>query len=290
MQPNPKASISNAFERTFFSIPLELQIHHCDAYELTPLFKELLPTHQPILEAGSGSGRWVAWFINQGWRAVGLDWSEKLCEAARAQILGGRFEAGDMGAMPFREGEFGSIVALGSIEHSPEGPVKILREFRRVLKIGGIALITVPYNGPIRRFLNPTRIKWYVRLKQSPFMRSVFNKHPLVGKKLSEAKTGTKKSWSPVFSYSNQGWDFFEYRFTKSQMRDFIRQTNFEIIREFVEFHDEGILHNFGFLSGRYDFQKAQVTFSPFGKILKKLLPVSSVGHMLCYIIGKNES
>jgi hypothetical protein len=68
-----KNYISDGFETTFLKIPLDEQLKHCDSDELVPLFKRYLPCNQPILEAGSGSGRWVAWFMKNGWHSVGLD-------------------------------------------------------------------------------------------------------------------------------------------------------------------------------------------------------------------------
>ncbi|MEI6704513.1 MAG: class I SAM-dependent methyltransferase, partial [Deltaproteobacteria bacterium] len=83
--------IKDKFESVFISSPLAEQIAHCNHYELAPLFKTYLPGHEPILEAGCGSGRWVAWFMQQGWQAVGLDWSAELCERAGKEIPQGRF-------------------------------------------------------------------------------------------------------------------------------------------------------------------------------------------------------
>lgn len=54
---DPTKSICAIFEKIFFGVPLEEQIARCDRDELAPLFKRWLPGNQPILEAGSGSGR-----------------------------------------------------------------------------------------------------------------------------------------------------------------------------------------------------------------------------------------
>ena len=45
------------FEASFMSRDLNQQIEQCDHYELADHFKRWLPEHQPILEAGCGSGR-----------------------------------------------------------------------------------------------------------------------------------------------------------------------------------------------------------------------------------------
>lgn len=64
--PQSEKFVSERFESDFMQIPLEIQIQQCDRYELVPLFKKWFSQYQPILEAGCGSGRWVAWFLKQG--------------------------------------------------------------------------------------------------------------------------------------------------------------------------------------------------------------------------------
>lgn len=63
--------IRDGFETTFLKIPLDEQLKYCDSDELVSLFNRYLPGYQPILEAGSGSGRWVAWFIK---KRLALSW------------------------------------------------------------------------------------------------------------------------------------------------------------------------------------------------------------------------
>lgn len=274
------------FEEGFMAHSLEKQIAHCDHYELAAYFKKWLPEHQPILEAGCGSGRWVAWFVKNGWSAVGLDWSEKLCERARSAIPGSHFEVGDMRGMPFVDGEFGAIISLGAIEHTAEGPVRSLNEYYRVLRPGGIAIITVPYLGPVRKWLrifgapkmvivHSSKIRWLLGKRIGPRSFEEANQEILVG-------------YSADFMMTEQGWEFFQYIFSKKQMRAFLKDTGFEIIEEFVEFGDEGILHNFGRVAGTYDYERGVVSLSAIGKALHGLLPVDRMGHMLCYLVRKD--
>jgi len=209
--------VRDYFEGEFSRIDLETQIGNCDSFEILPTFLEFLPQKLPILEAGCGSGRWVAWFARKGYEAAGLDWSEGLCDAARASIPGCRFEAGDIRAMPFGDGEFGSIVSLGSIEHTPDGPVAALSEFRRVLRPGGIAIITVPYGGLLRRILFfARRVKAFFNLGGAKLDQDTTT--------LKEARKSTVREWCPSFGRGEAGWYFYQYHFSKSQMREFIKR------------------------------------------------------------------
>jgi len=149
--PQSEKFVSESFESDFMQVPLEIQIEQWDRYELGPLFKRWLPQYEPIPKAGCGSGRWVAWFLNQEWTTAVLDWSEALCARARAAVPNGRFEAGDIRSMPFEDNEFGSIGSLGAIEHTIEGPYDSLRNYARVLRPDGIAIITVSYGSIVRK-------------------------------------------------------------------------------------------------------------------------------------------
>jgi SAM-dependent methyltransferase len=83
MDDSTLPAVGGSFEQEFLSASLERQISHCEHYELAAYFRRILPSHQPILEAGCGSGRWVGWFTRQGWTAAGLDWSEARAAAER---------------------------------------------------------------------------------------------------------------------------------------------------------------------------------------------------------------
>jgi hypothetical protein len=86
---------------------------------------------------------------------------------------------------------------------------------------------------------------------------------------------------------TERGWDFYEYSLSRTQMRAFLGDAGLEIVEEFVEFGDEGILHNFGRISGTYDPAEARVRLSPVGRVLRRALPVDLVGHMLSYLVRR---
>jgi SAM-dependent methyltransferase len=279
-------SISDSFQRAFLITPLQAQIDHCDGYELAPLFMSLFRENQPVLEAGCGSGRWNAWLAQRGITSTGLDWSDELCKRARSEIPECRFVTGDMQDMPFEESEFGGLIALGSVEHMQSGPTKVLNEFSRVLRPNGVAVVTVPYGGWLRRLrlllLRPISV-----LKANRSLRRILNKKGWNGRSLKAARKETNTSWSPTFSCDDDGYFFYEYEFNKKQMRSFLNQSGFEIVREFVGFGNEGILHNFGRLAASWNSESADVNFNILGKVLRAIIPVNLMGHMLCYVVRK---
>jgi SAM-dependent methyltransferase len=280
--------VAQFFESGFLSESLAKQIDQCDGYELAPLFLRVFNDKQPVLEAGCGTGRWCGWLLKHGIQSDGLDWSKELCDRASREIPQSKFIPCDMQNTPLPDGAYGGILALGSVEHTATGPQGALAEFHRLLRPDGVAVITVPYGGNLRvvmRFLG----RPLLHVKSWGFIRRRFGKS--VGETgLAQARRGTRREWHPRFAYGSDGWYFHEYEFNKSQMRRFLAQAGFEVLEEFVGFGDEGISHNFGRLAGRWSKERCGVRFTILGRILRKILPVTVMGHMLCYVVAKKPS
>lgn len=73
-------------------------------------------------------------------------------------------------------------------------------------------------------------------------------------------------------------------------MRAFFAEAGFEVLEEFVGFGNEGILHNFGRLAGKWNEERADIDFTTLGRILREILPVEVMGHTLCYVVAKKAS
>ncbi|MCX5800977.1 MAG: class I SAM-dependent methyltransferase [Candidatus Eisenbacteria bacterium] len=276
--------IADDFEKGFLSETLLKQIEDCDSYELAHLFLELFREHQPVLEAGCGSGRWNAWFRNHGIRSDGIDWSEALCSRARKEVPECRFFACDMRSIPLESKTYGGVIALGSIEHALEGPIQALREFNRVLRDDGVAVITVPYGGVLRRTM-----RFLQRSRYNNVIRRLFGK-PYAGISVRDARKSAVKKWHPRLVYGPKGWFFYEYELTKVQMRVFLNDSGFEVQKEFIAFLDEGILGSFGRIAGTWDAKRGNMSLTFLGRLLTRLIPVSVTGHMLCYVVKKKGS
>ena len=280
--------VAEAFESGFLSQPLAKQITHCDTNELAPLFLRLFLERQPVLEAGCGSGRWCGWFYKHSIHCDGLDWSEELCSRASHEMPYSTFIACDMGDAPFPDCSYAGIVALGSIEHTADGPHKALKEFSCLLRPGGVAVITVPYGGRLRILLQHLMRPIFL-LKSCDLVRRLFVK-PVGGTTLRQARQATNRQWHPTFLHGPHGWFFYEYEFNQRHMRAFCTEAGLEILVEAVGFGNEGILHNFGRLAGTWNEERADVDFTPLGRILRGIIPVEVMGHMLCYVVAKTGS
>lgn len=118
----------------------------------TPLCERLAglkPKLRAALDIGCGSGRHLILLAALGWRATGLDWSAaalaRARQAVRSASLHADFAKADYRSLPFSPGSFHLAVATRALHHSRlEDFRRALGELKRVLAIGGRAVISVP--------------------------------------------------------------------------------------------------------------------------------------------------
>ncbi len=284
-----ESKVSRDFANGFLSVDLETQISHCHDYEILHHIERITTKDLPILEAGAGSGRWVIYFHRKGYRIIGIDWSKELCAMSKNLQSDLKVLQGDIRVLPFPEGVFGSIIALGSIEHVQEGPQRILDDFYRCLCPNGRVLITVPYFSPLRRLLLPLR-NIFRPLRASRLLRIIFRKSPLK-ESIATSRDVTSNTIDGLYSdiaMCSEGWFFYQYRFTKEQIERYLKRSNFIMEKSWFAFEPEGILHDFGRLAGKFDYTKGHVSFSCFGKIiLKYFSSAKSFALMICCIARK---
>jgi SAM-dependent methyltransferase len=110
-----------------------------------------------LLEVGAGAGGFVKVAIDRGWKAHATEISRTASDALRA--TGAEVFLGEVSAAQFSDATFDLVVALEVIEHL-EQPASQLREWRRVLRPGGLLLVTTPnFRGLTGRLLG---IRWRV--------------------------------------------------------------------------------------------------------------------------------
>jgi SAM-dependent methyltransferase len=105
-----------------------------------------LPSESRILDVPCGQGRHAHLLAEAGFDVTGLDYSTELLKRAKARGTGThlRYERGDMRALPKKwSGRFDAVLNLftsfGFFSH-PTDDAKVVREFARVLKPGGVLL------------------------------------------------------------------------------------------------------------------------------------------------------
>lgn len=95
-----------------------------------------------MIDAGCGAGRMSALLTGSGVRATGVDLSPEMVRVAREHHPELAFEVGELSGLPAADAAADGVLAWYSIIHSsPAELPRIAREFWRVLRPGGWALL-----------------------------------------------------------------------------------------------------------------------------------------------------
>jgi SAM-dependent methyltransferase len=100
-----------------------------------------LPSDARILDAGCGSGRTLVDLAAHG-NVSGIELDPDAAEFAASRGCG-EVEVGRLEELPWEDGTFDLITCLDVLEHTPDDR-QALSELRRVCKVGGRLLLTVP--------------------------------------------------------------------------------------------------------------------------------------------------
>jgi len=97
----------------------------------------------PICDLGCGPGQIARYLHRQGVDTLGVDLSPRMIAQAQRLNPEIHFHQGNMLSLPDEDNVWGGIAAFYCIIHIPrEQVVEALREMRRVLKPGGVLLVT----------------------------------------------------------------------------------------------------------------------------------------------------
>ncbi|MGQ5262081.1 class I SAM-dependent DNA methyltransferase [Micromonospora sp. ZYX-F-536] len=108
------------------------------------LFAELVRAqgNGAVADVGCGPGRLTGYLHGLGLDAFGVDLSPAMIEMARRDHPSLRFEVGSMTRLDLPDGCLTGLLAWFSLIHVPDDEVpRVLSEFRRVLRPGGVVLL-----------------------------------------------------------------------------------------------------------------------------------------------------
>lgn len=108
----------------------------------------LIPAGSRVLDVGAGSCPYRSVFAHCEYRTQ--DFKELKGEQLRSGAYGGIDYICDASAMPIETGTFDVILCTEVIEHVPQ-PIDVVHEFARILKPGGILLLTAPLGSGIHQ-------------------------------------------------------------------------------------------------------------------------------------------
>jgi SAM-dependent methyltransferase len=112
-----------------------------------PLYRAVLDAvpvlpGRSVLDIGCGSGLFLEMAAERGAAVTGFDAAEGLIEIARQRTPGGRFQLGEMEALPFPDRAFDVVVGFTSFPFAAD-PVGALQEARRVTRPDGRVVVAV---------------------------------------------------------------------------------------------------------------------------------------------------
>ena len=186
------------------SLTPESEIQMWDYYGLRPWILKYTPRYGKVCEAGCGLGRYVFYLNRLGVNIEGLDFEHKTIDYLNLWknengFKNVNFMQGDVTKLHYEDNSLSGYISLGVVEHFIEGPQKALKEAERVLRPGGIAIITTP---------SPSWSKLYfkiLRLIKNPIKR-------LLGRKV------IKKP-------------FFQYEYSPKILKNHVEKQGFYISR-----------------------------------------------------------
>lgn len=106
------------------------------------LLKDVDLKGKKLLDAGCGTGWFSKRAVERGAKVTSMDLGEKLLEQVARKCESERV-VGSLLGLPFADNTFDMVVSSEVIEHTPD-PTKGMQEMLRVLKPGGILILTTP--------------------------------------------------------------------------------------------------------------------------------------------------
>jgi SAM-dependent methyltransferase len=195
-----------------------------------------------LLEVGCGEGRGIDWILPRVSQYSAIDKIEPVIAELKAKYPTANFFSGNIPPLSvFADNSFDSIVSFQVIEHI-ENDKLFLKEIHRVLKPGGIALLTTP-NRPVSLSRNPWHIREYTAHELTSLAKQYFPEVTMKGitgnGKVMEYYKRNKKSVDRLMR-----WDFLDlqhklpavllripYEFMNRLNRNKLKDSSDELVR-----------------------------------------------------------
>jgi SAM-dependent methyltransferase len=113
-------------------------------HQLRQTFRRWAKRGGRTLEAGCGLGHFTVAADALGYQAEGLDWSAETIETIRHKFPSIPWHVGDVRRLEFASESFDTVYSPGVCEHFIEGPITVLSETHRILRRGGVAIVSTP--------------------------------------------------------------------------------------------------------------------------------------------------
>jgi len=133
-----------------------------------------------ILEAGSGLSSALIPLQEMGYKVVGVDYAVNALFASKQHTDTLQLAGADIHYLPFPDNSLGAYLSFGVLEHFEQGMHDALVEAYRVLKVGGVAVITIPYPNIVWKLAQWRREQQGRTLIDEDFYESTYTKDQLI--------------------------------------------------------------------------------------------------------------
>ena len=271
---------------------LEDYIKSCEQEVCWDLLQKYAEPGKKVLEAGAGTGRWLAFLSSRGYEVVGIELNGDLVEQFKKAYPEIRYDIGDITRLPYPEGSFDVALSFGVVEHLVDGAGPAIRDMHRVLHDNGVAIVTVPFSNFLWKL---ERIKDMA----SFHLRTLRPLRAALGKEQLAYHANEQRQYKAEFaarkirglSYKlkfdpREGATFYEYRFTRVQFIELLRKNGLEPIEVSSAYPDDRVFQVFGRLVGTYTPGRP-VALNIMGRFLRTIMPRESITHMLVAVCTK---
>jgi SAM-dependent methyltransferase len=221
---------------------------------------EQLPRNEVVLEAGCSFGHVAEYFRKSGYQVVGLDYVFDALGVGRVCAPDLTLLQADIHALPMRDNSIGGYLSFGVLEHFDFGPIPALKEAFRVLKPGGVVAVTMPLPSPLVRDWIPRLRPWMALdpLRRNGVLRRLFRRAPLIRES------------------SNGDNGFYEQPYSPAEVRTFLEQSGFRVLRQMPIYHSYWLWLTSGVFRERDGYHQPNKRAERVARVLKKQFPWST--------------
>ena len=246
------------------------EIQMWDFYGLRQWILKYMPRHGKSVEAGCGLGRYVFYLSQLGLDIEGIDFSEPtilyLNKWKKEHDLHADFKTGDVTNLPYMDNSLSGYISLGVVEHFIEGPHRPLREAYRVLRLGGIAIITTP-----------------------SISFNVF---------IQKAKKAIKNQIKTVLRYKQPQEAFFQYWYRPGKLKKFVEGAGLSVVRYsgadlLYAFCERGCFTGENLREGTFAYKFSHMFENGFLSTLgaqSVTISIKTADVMFCFLCGKETA
>jgi SAM-dependent methyltransferase len=145
------------------------------SWEYQRLISKHIQVGSRILEGGCGLGQWVVFLERCGYEVIGVDFSVETIRRLKIAFPHLQFHVANVRALPYPSDFFDAYLSFGVVEHFEDGPTDALLEACRVVRPGGIYVVSVPYLSLLKRIRGSVPEAWEPTKERLHFFEYAFS-------------------------------------------------------------------------------------------------------------------